>query len=118
MLRWVVPIAISFALAYALRFGLIEPAAIAHVCGAAPAPWWCSLRGAVIAAFASGGLALAALASAGLATLLRARAWAFAAVCLGVAGLVLFSSEAGAVALLAGLLVLARDEHARRQQAG
>jgi hypothetical protein len=118
MLRWAVPIGTSFGLAYALRFGLIEPAALAHVCGAAAAPWWCGLRGAVIVAFASGGLALAALASAGAATLLRARGWALAAVCLGVAGLVLFSYEAGAVALLAGLLVLARDEHARRQQTG
>lgn len=118
MVRYALPIAASCALAYGLRFGVVEPEALAHACGAPAAPWWCALRAAVIAAFASGALALACVVVAVAATLMRSRRVALAAACLGVAGLVLFSYESGAVALLAGLLVLARDEHARREQAG
>lgn len=118
MVGYAFPIAASFALACALRFGVVEPEALAHVCGAPGAPWWCALRAGVIAAFASGALALACGVAAVAATLVRSRRWALAAACLGVAGLILFSYESGALGLLAGLLVLARDEHAPREQAG
>jgi hypothetical protein len=118
MVRYALPIAASFALAYGLRFGIVEPETLAHACGAPAAPWWCALRAAVIAAFASGALALGCVVAAVAATYARSRRWALAAACLGIAGLVLFSHESGVVALLAGVLVLARHEHTRRQQAG
>ncbi len=95
-------------LAALLRFLLVEPEAVAHLCGATAAPWWCTLRAAAIAAFASGALAVAAV-GAGAAAIVTLRAGAgLAAACLGIAGLVLYSVEAGAVAFLLGLLALGR----------
>ena len=100
----------------ALRHLLIEPESIAHSCGSPGAPWWCAARALVIAAFATNAIAVAAVVAGVLAILTRRSGLAVVAACLGVAGLVLYSYEAGAAALLAGLVVLAREHHARRQR--
>lgn len=109
--RVVAAIWIAFAAAAAavLRFEVVEPEGIAHLCGAAAAPWWCTLRAAVIATFAWNALAVAAIAAGVIATATGRSGAALAAACLGIAGLLLYSVEAGAVALLLGLLALARD---------
>jgi hypothetical protein len=86
-----------------LRFYVVEPEAIAHFCGAP-----CALRGAVIAAFGTSALAIGALVVAGIAIVVRRSGAAIAAACLGVAGLMLYSVEAGAIAFLLGLIALAR----------
>lgn len=112
-----IPIAITLAAAMALRHGLIEPETIAHSCGSPGAPLWCAPRAVVIAAFATNGIAIGSVVAGVLAIVTRRSSLAVLAACLGVAGLVLYSYEAGAVALLAGLLVLAREHHARRQRA-
>lgn len=104
----VVSIAIAAAAAGLLRFYVVEPETIAHLCGAPGAPWWCALRSAVIAVFASNALAIAALAAGGTAIVFRRSGAAIAAACLGIAGLMLYSVEAGAIAFLLGLIALAR----------
>ena len=91
-----------------LRYRLVEPAALAQACAAGAGGPRCVLRAATIVAFHSHGLTLVCGALAALALIARERriaAWALAA---GAAGLVLYSFEAGAAAVLAGALVLAQ----------
>jgi hypothetical protein len=95
--------------AAALRFLVVEPEATAHLCSAPGAPGWCAARAIAIAAFGTGALAAAAVLAGVVATVTRRTGAAVAAVALGVAGLVLYSVEAGAVAFLLGLLALARS---------
>ena len=113
-------IAITLAVAAFLRFQIVEPEQVAHLCGAGAAPWWCTLRAAVIGAFASHALAVLAVGAGAVAVLTRRSGVAVAAACLGSAGLVLYSVEPGAVGLLLGLLALARPRHrepsARRER--
>jgi hypothetical protein len=110
-----VSIAIAGAVAALLRFYVVEPEGVAHLCSAPDAPWWCAPRAAVIAAFTTNALAVAAVAAAGIALATRRSGLALAAVCLGVGGLVLYAVEAGAIAFLLGLIALARP---RDRQAG
>jgi hypothetical protein len=124
MVKTLAVVAVSGALAGVVaaivRFLLVEPDAMVHLCGATAAPWWCALRAAAVAAFATNALAIAAVVAGGIATATRRSGAAVAAVCLGLAGLVLYAVEAGAVALLLGLLALARASDrqtgARRKQ--
>jgi hypothetical protein len=113
-------IVLALAVAAVVRFQIVEPEAMAHLCGAAAAPLWCMLRTAVIAAFASNALAIAAVAAGGIALATRRSGAALAAACLGAAGLVLYAVEAGAIGILLGVLALARARgrqgHARSEQ--
>jgi hypothetical protein len=115
-----VSIAIVGAAAAVLRFQLVEPEVLAHLCGAAAAPRWCVARALVIGAFATNGLAIAAVAAGGIAIVTRRSGAALVAGCLGVAGLLLYAVEAGAIAFLLGALALVRSRdrqgHARREQ--
>lgn len=101
-------IPLAFALAAGLRYGLVEPASLAHLCGATGAPWWCALRALAVAVVATGALGVAAVGAGVVATLTRRSGWAIGAVACGAAGLVLYAVVAGATGLLLGLLVLAR----------
>jgi hypothetical protein len=116
----VASIVAALAVAAVVRFQIVEPEATAHLCGAAAAPWWCALRATVIAVFASNALAIAAVVAGGIAIVTRRAGAALAAACLGVAGLVLYAVEAGAIGFLLGALALARPRdrpgHARRKQ--
>ena len=103
-----VSVVLAAAIAAVVRFQIVEPEAAMHLCGTAAAPWWCALRAAVIAAFATNVLAISAVAAGGIAVATRRSGAALAAACLGVAGLILYSVEAGACALLLGLLALSR----------
>lgn len=95
-------------LAAAARYGLVEPAAVAHLCDGGSGPWWCGLRRAVIATFSGYGLGYGALGTGALAVALP-RPWiAWTAAALGLAGLILYCFEASAVGFLLGALVLAR----------
>jgi hypothetical protein len=104
--------------AAALRLLVVEPEATAHLCSAPGAPSWCTARAAAIAAFGSGALAAAAVLAGVVATVTRRAGAALAAVALGVAGLVLYSIEAGAVGLLLGLLALARPRERQARGGG
>jgi hypothetical protein len=103
-----VSVALAATVAAVVRSQVVEPEAMAHLCGAAAAPWWCTLRAAVITAFASHALAIAAVAAGVLAIVTRRSGAAIAAACLGAAGLALYAVEAGAVGFLLGALALAR----------
>jgi len=89
-----------------LRHGLVESGALGARCGGGGAPWWCAWRLALVRGFqlhAYGWAGLAALALG----LLRRRAWtAWLAAALGAFALVFYNVEAGALALLAGALLL------------
>lgn len=108
-------VVLSLAAAAALRYAALEPAGLAHLCGAPGAPWWCAPRALVAAALDAGALGFAAIAAGVLAILTRSSAWALAAACLGAAGLVLYAAATGATGFLLGLLVLARAIAADRR---
>lgn len=106
--RIAVSVAMALAIAAGVRYAIIEPAGLAHLCGAPGAPWWCVLRALAAAVLDAGALGFGAIGAGVLAILTRLSAWALAAACLGAAGLVLYAVATGAVGLLLGLLVLAR----------
>jgi hypothetical protein len=108
--RWkpVAAVAAALAAGAIVRYAVIEPAAIAHLCGAPGAPWWCAPRSLAAAALDAGALGFGALAAGAVAILTRSSAWALGAACLGAAGLVLYAAVTGAAGGLLGLLVLAR----------
>ncbi|HEU4669492.1 MAG TPA: hypothetical protein VFR91_02170 [Dyella sp.] len=99
------------AAAAALRYGLIEPPALGERCTAAglQAPAWCTWRELVVRGFLDSVYGIAALAAAAVA-LLHPRRWSAAlAAALGLAATVLYCYETGALALLAGCLLLVRE---------
>jgi hypothetical protein len=104
----VAAVVLSFAAAAAVRYAALEPEGLAHLCGAAGAPWWCAPRGIAASILHAGALGFAAIAAGIVAILTRASAWALFAACLGAAGLVLYAAATGAAGFLLGFLVLAR----------
>ena len=105
----------SLAAAAIVRYGTIEPAGLAHLCGAPGAPWWCGPRTLAAVALDAGALGFAAIATGVVAILTRSSAWALAAACLGAGGLVLYAAPTGATGFLLGSLVLARAIAADRR---
>jgi hypothetical protein len=106
--RIAVSVAIALVVAVGVRYAIIEPVGLAHLCGAPGAPWWCAPRALAAAALDAGALGFGSLAAGVLAIFTRLSGWALAGACLGAAGLVLYAAATGAVGLLLGLLVLAR----------
>jgi hypothetical protein len=99
----------SLAAAQGLRHGLVEPATLTAACDASP--WQdarCALRTLTLQAFVQQRLGFAALGLALLATWLRWRPAALAALVPAAAGLVLYSSNLAAPALLLAALVCVR----------
>jgi hypothetical protein len=89
-----------------LRYGLIEPPAMAQTCTAAQAPAWCALRQALVLGFLHEVYGIAAILAAVLALLRRSRGLAWLAAALGAFALQFYNYEPGALALLAGCLRL------------
>ncbi len=108
-------VALSLVAAAIVRYAAIEPAGLAHLCGAPGAPWWCAPRSFAAAVLGAGALGFAAVATGLAAILTRSSAWALAAACLGAAGLVLYAAATGAAGFLLGFLVLARAIAADRR---
>lgn len=117
-LRPLFVVAATGLLAALLRYQLVQPAAIAHVCDAGGGPWWCTARSLVIATFSTYGIGYAALIAAAVALWRRSAGTALAATAFGIAGLVLYCYEAGAVGFLVGLLVLARAAAGQEDRGG
>ncbi|MCX7514549.1 hypothetical protein [Frateuria sp. STR12] len=112
-LRLVLPwftIALVALAAAALRFGAIEPPAVAHQCTADGGPAWCAWRHWAVLGFLSYGYGYAALTAAFIALVARHPLAAWLAAALGIAALVLYCFEAGAFALLVGALRLLRAQ--------
>lgn len=109
----------AIALAMVLRYSVVEPAAIAHLCEGPEAPGWCVARSLLVQSFHTGLLPALAVVLAAIAVVWRRLPLAVAAACLGGASLVLYGQEAGVFALVVGLLVAARPSgNADRQGAG
>jgi hypothetical protein len=89
-----------------LRYGLIEPHAIAERCVAAQPPAWCALRQALVTGFLHDAYGIVAIAIAMVSLLRRSHALACLAAALGALALQLYNYEPGALALLAGCLRL------------
>lgn len=89
-----------------LRYGLIEPPAMAELCTAAQAPAWCALRQALVTGFLHDMYGIAAIAVAALSLLRRSRTLAWLAAALGAFALQFYNYEPGALALLVGCLRL------------
>ncbi|MEB2319722.1 MAG: hypothetical protein OZ935_13815 [Pseudomonadota bacterium] len=107
-LRAAWPALLLMLIAALLRYFAVEPESIAHACQ--PDPWsgLCGARSALIHAFLGQGIGWAALLVAVVAAILRRRAVASLALALAGAGLVLYSAEPSAAALVLSVLVLAR----------
>ena len=102
------------ALAFLARYLLIQPPQIAHQCDAGGGPWWCSVRLAIILAYTGWGLGYASLAVTVAALWFRRAALGALALSCGTAAIVLYCYEPGAVAMIAGALVLVRAQHDAR----
>lgn len=105
---------IALAAAIAIRMLAIEPSHVGQACDVAPWDGWCAARTALVLSFKNMEFGWFALAVGVLATLLRRRWLGSAAMCLGLAGLVLYSYEPSVVAVLLGMLVVLRSRPARR----
>jgi hypothetical protein len=89
-----------------LRYGLIEPPALAQLCTAARAPTWCALRQTLVLGFLHEVYGVAAICVAVLALLRRSPVLAWLAAASGAFALQLYCYEPGALALLVGCLRL------------
>lgn len=104
---WLAALAAGLIAAW-LRYRLVEPAALAQACAAGASGLDCALRAATVAAFHSHGLTMVCAVLTAWALITRWRSAAALALTAGAVGLVLYSFEAGAAALLVGALELAR----------
>ncbi|MBU6248857.1 MAG: hypothetical protein KGN77_13985 [Xanthomonadaceae bacterium] len=115
VLAWTSVLAAGAAAA-AVRYGFIEPPALGERCaaGATYLPDWCAWRELVVQGFLHDAYGVAALVATALA-MLRPRRWtATLAAGLGLAATVLYCYETGALALLAGSLLLVREDDPAR----
>lgn len=116
LLAWSGLLAVG-ALAALLRYQLVEPPELGERCAAAASGDWCTLRDWVVASFLGNGFGDAALTAGAFALLHRRRWTAWLAAALGAFALELYCYQSGALALLAGAVLLVRDA-ARREQHG
>lgn len=100
-------------LAMTLRFGVIEPASMLHLCDGSPGnPAWCAWRQSIVMGFLNYTYGWAALAAAALALVWKRPGAAWIAAAVGMFALVMYCFEAGAFALLVGSLRLVRFQGA------
>jgi hypothetical protein len=104
---WLLILVIGLLAAW-LRYGFIEPPALAHRCEDGDPPGWCAARMAVVIGFNSYGYGIAAIIVTMLAMIWKKVWLASAAAALGIFALTLYCYDAGAVALLVGSLRLVR----------
>lgn len=97
-----------YALATAVRYGLIERDDLGPLCDALSAPWWCELRMLVIRSFLNDVPGRASVVLAVLAFWRRSALAAYLAVAVGTWGMVLYTFTWSGVGALGGALVLAR----------
>lgn len=124
-LPWLMLVVVGVLSAW-LRYGFIEPPALAHLCDEGNGPASCSLRQFIVMGFNSYGFGFAALAITLLALIWKKPVLAWLAAALGMFAIIMYCYDAGAVALLIGCLRLLRlqgnrmatpvDEHRQRNQ--
>jgi hypothetical protein len=113
-LPWVAIVIVAIG-ASLLRYGFIEPADAAHACDGQGGPWWCGTRNLIVQGFLTYTYGYLAIAAALLAVAWRHVGIATLAACLGVLALQLYCYEGGALALLIGVLRLARVQSDGRE---
>ncbi len=107
MIAWIGAGAGVLAVAFLLRYGLIEPHRIGLVCGADDAPSWCALREMIVQCMPCG-FGLVGLGGGALAL---AFGWGWAlriGFAMSLMALVLYNADFGAAGLLLTLLRLPR----------
>jgi glycerol uptake facilitator-like aquaporin len=119
--RIVATVVVAYAIATAIRFGLVERDDLGPICQSAASPWWCDLRMLVIRGFLDDVYGRASLVLAALAIWRRSAVAATLAVAIGTFGMVLYSFTWSGIGLLGGALVLARlqgqwQQHAQSEQ--
>ena len=110
-LRLFTTVGAAFALATAVRYGLVERDDLGPACAAADAAWPCHLRMLFIHGFVHGVYGYASLACAGLAAWWRAPWLAHAGLVVGTFGMVLYDFAWSGAGVVAAALVLARQQH-------
>jgi len=111
---WLIASAVC-ALAFLVRYLLIQPPQIAHQCDAGAGPWWCAIRLAIILSYSGWGLGYASLATCVLALWYRRVLFGALALSCGTAAIVLYCYEPGALAMVVGALVLVRAQNSTRR---
>jgi glycerol uptake facilitator-like aquaporin len=119
--RIVATVGVAYAIATAVRFGLVERDDLGSICQSAASPLWCDLRMLVIRGFLDDVYGRASLVLAALAIWRRSAVAATLAVAIGTFGMVLYSFTWSGIGLLGGALVLARlqgqwQQHAQSEQ--
>ena len=119
--RIVATVVVAYAIATAIRFGLVERDDLGSICQSAASPWWCDLRMLVIRGFLDDVYGRASLVLAALAIWRRSAVAATLAVAIGTFGMVLYSFTWSGIGMLGGALVLARlqgqwQQHAQSEQ--
>lgn len=119
--RIVATVVVAYAIATAVRFGLVERDDLGSICQSAASPWWCDLRMLVIRGFLNDVFGRASLVLAALAIWRRSALAATLAVAIGTFGMVLYSFTWSGIGMLGGALVLARlqgqwQQHAQSEQ--
>jgi hypothetical protein len=114
-------IVVAYAIATAVRYGLVERDDLGSICQSAASPWWCDLRMLVIRGFLNDAYGLSSLILAALSVWRRSAIAATLAVAVGTFGMVLYSFMWSGVGMLGGAMVLARlqgqwQQHAQSHQ--
>jgi len=114
-------IVVAYAIATAVRYGLVERDDLGSICQSAASPWWCDLRMLVIRGFLNDAFGRASLVLAALAIWRRSVVAATLAVAIGTFGMVLYSFTWSGIGMLGGAMVLARlqgqwQQHAQSEQ--
>jgi hypothetical protein len=106
---WLLILAIGLLTAW-LRYGFIEPPALAHLCdeGVSNRPSSCGFRQFIVLGFNTYGFGIAALIATVLALVIKKPVIAWLAAALGVFAVIMYCYDAGAIALLIGSLRLLR----------
>ena len=119
--RIVATVVVAYAIATAVRYGLVERDDLGSICQSAASPWWCDLRMLVIRGFLNDVFGRTSLVLAALSIWRRSALAATLAVAIGTFGMVLYSFTWSGIGMLGGALVLARlqgqwQQHAQSQQ--
>ena len=105
------------AVAAGLRYGVVESPPLAFRCQESLAtPWWCPLRQLLVELLIGNALGALSVVILAIAFLKKSRSWAVAAVASGTAGLLLLNPDWSAVAFVGGLLLIAPQREAGRDQ--
>jgi hypothetical protein len=119
--RIAVTVIAAYAVAAAVRYGLVERDDLGSICQSAASPWWCDLRMLVIRGFLNDVFGLSSVVLAALALWRRSALAATLVVAIGTFGMVLYGFTWSGIGMLGGAMVLARlqgqwQQHAQTEQ--